>query len=215
MKNKLKILIADDHVMIAESLRNIINQEDDMFVVDIALDGKDALDKVKSNEIDLLVLDIGMPEMNGIEVMQQLKIQNIHIKVLILSSHDDGEFIKELMRLGAGGYLLKTHTSEYLIESIRRVARGEKALNLELTSKLIDYMSNPDAIHNNPVIRITEREKEVLNLIAKGLTSSQISKELYISENTVITHKKKLFSKFEVSNAPSLVKKAVEMGKFA
>lgn len=205
----IKVLIADDHPLVIEGLKALLSNSDLIRVVDSASDGTDVLLKLKNQPIDIVLLDINMPKMNGIEACQIISKEFPSTKILALSTYDDGEMISRMIKNGASGYVLKNITSAELTSSIQRVMEGERVLDSKLTTRMIDSLQNERSVPNtNP--RLTRREKEVLQLIANELTTQQIAEKLYLSANTILSHRKNLFSKFGVDNSIGLIKKAME-----
>lgn len=204
-----RIILADDHQMVSEALKRLIDSQVEMVVVGMAYDGLELLERLSTVSADLVVLDIGMPKLGGVEALKVIRSEYPSLRIMVLSSHDDGELIKEVMRLGAHGYMVKSDSAELLIEGIRTVMDGKKVLDMRLTHRM-DRAANQ--VEEQHCVKVSPREQEILDLIADGLTSKEMSGKLHISENTVITHRRKLFEKFEVSNGASLVRKAIALG---
>lgn len=208
----IQILIADDHQVVASGIKSLLDSNDQLHVAGIVSNGQEALGFLKSNKVDIALLDISMPVMDGLETTKHIHETHPDVKVLILSTHDDGSLINTVMQSGASGYILKTTSPEELTEAILRVAAGEKVLSPQLTASLIDHMQRAAGEIPELHIKVTRREKDIIRLIAQEYTTEQIADALFISVNTVTTHKRNLFSKFDVKNSVGLVKKAMEMG---
>lgn len=208
----IQILIADDHQVVASGIKTLLDSNDQLHVAGIVSNGHEVLEFLKKRQVDIALLDISMPVMDGLEATKRVHETHPNVKVLILSTHDDGSLINAVMQSGASGYILKTASPEELTEAILRVAAGEKVLSPHLTASLIDHMQRLAGDVPGMQVKVTRREKEIIRLIAKEYTTEQIAAELFISVNTVTTHKRNLFSKFDVKNSVGLVKKAMEMG---
>lgn len=207
----IRVLIADDHSLVIEGLKALLERVETIEVVDVAVNGTDVLLKLKNQDIDIVLLDINMPKMDGIETCQILKKEFPSVKVLALSTYDDGEMISRMIRNGASGYVLKNISSSELTSAIEKVMAGERVLDSKLTMRMIDSIQNEEKVLEiKPTL--TRREKEVLSLIADELTTQQIADQLYLSSNTILSHRKNLFSKFRVDNSIGLIKKAIEFG---
>ncbi|MFA5577089.1 MAG: response regulator transcription factor [Tissierellaceae bacterium] len=203
MKGKeITVLIADDHVLIREGIRQILELEDDIHVVGQAGDGAEAFQKSEELKPDIVLLDINMPKLNGIEALRKFKDMGIKSKVIILTIHEDKEYILKTLKLGANGYLLKDSTADSLIEGIRRVAAGENYIQ-QSVADLVSASSDHDKAGNENVDIIsllTTREYEVLILIAEGLNNKDIAEKLFISEKTVKNHVSNIFKKLELND---------------
>ncbi len=198
----IRVLLADDHILIREGIKQILELEDDIIVVGQAGDGEEAFNMVKELIPDLILLDINMPKLNGIETLRKFKDLGIKSKVIILSIHEDKEYIMKTLKLGANGYILKDSCADILIEGIRSVARGEDYIQ-QSVAKLIDGSHNFDECSNLNLVRIeslTKREYEVLTLIAEGLNNKDIADTLYISEKTVKNHVSNIFKKLDFND---------------
>lgn len=197
--NKIKILIADDHSMVREGLKQLIELEEDIEVVAQAGDGQDALNKIKEYSPDVVLLDINMPIMNGLEVLEKLKQQHINVNVLILTIHNEIEYLYRAVEIGVNGYVLKDSESDVLIKAIRSIFNGESYIQPNMASLLFKKINGEldnQAKHN----KLTKREIEVLKLITQGLLNKEIADQLCISEKTVKNHVSNIFKKIEVSD---------------
>jgi len=208
----IKILIADDHRVLVDGLRALLQDVPEFEVVGIAQNGLDALEQLKSKKVDVALLDITMPVMDGLEATVHIAKQFPLTKVLILSTHDDGGLVNSVLANGASGYVLKNTPGEQLIEHIRSVAEGNKVLSPHLTAQMIDFMQKGQPHPDSQSPKVTRREKEIIQLISKELTTKEIAEKLFLSTNTIVTHKRNLFVKFDVKNSVGLIKAALEMG---
>lgn len=192
-------MIVDDHSLMREGLKKLIELEDDIVVVDQAADGEEALVKLESKEPDIILMDVNMPNMNGIETLRALRDKGIKSKVMMLTIHDDREYIYETMKIGANGYLLKDSDSETLVDGIRRVYSGEKFIQPSLL-KAMECRTELNDRSEEMITSLTKREYEVLILIAEGLNNRAIAQRLFISEKTVKNHISNIFKKIEVND---------------
>ena len=216
MADKLKILIADDHRLFTDGIVAMLKTEKDFEIAGIANDGLMVLDLIKQRGFDIAVLDINMPGLNGIEAAKKLRELRPNIKVIALTTHDDREHIKEMLRSGAAGYVLKNATRNELAEAIRKVAKGETYLSKEvqdsLMSNYVDQLHHNKEATNDEVIILTPREIEIVKLLAKGNTNDKIADELHISFRTVETHRKNIMHKTKSKNLAGLIKYAYDKG---
>lgn len=198
---RISVLIADDHALIREGIKQILELEEDIHVVGQANNGEEAFELASKLEPDIILLDINMPKTNGIEALRRFKDMGITSKVIILTIHEDREYILKTLKLGANGYMLKDSSANSLIEGIRRVAKGENYIQ----SSVADLVSasSDDSMEDKSIEQInslTNREYEVLMLIAEGLNNKDIAERLYISEKTVKNHTSNIFKKLELND---------------
>ncbi len=201
---KIKVVIADDHAIVREGISRLIDLESDLEVVGVAEDGTTAVDLCKKLEPDVLLLDINMPKMNGVEVLKRLAKKNIETKVIMLTIHDQKSYIVETMSRGVHGYMLKDADADLLFEAIRKVYAGETFIYPEL-KKHFDKKTvrKIKSGKRNVKDHLTKREVEVLQLIANGCNNKEISENLYISEKTVKNHISNIFRKIGVNDRTS------------
>lgn len=216
MGEKIKVHIADDHKILIEGIIAVINTDKDIEVVGYSLTGREVLDWLEENEADVLILDVNMPEVDGVEVLKTFNKQKKNQKVIILSSYDDVKFVKEMTTLGADGFLAKASAAEHIIKAIKSVQKGEPYFSDEIKEGLLNMYIGQNVVEgsrpgkNKGVKNLTERELEVLKLVAKEYSTSEISKKLHISVNTVETYRKSLLKKINVKNAVGLAIYAVK-----
>lgn len=208
----IKIFLADDHRILLDGIRVLLESDPDLSVVGTASNGKEVLDGLKTVEADVLLLDLQMPVMDGLETIEHVKKEYPNLKILMLTTNDEGSIITTLFKKGATGYLLKNSSQEVLIQGIKDAYRGEKVLSPHLTTKMIESLSNKPKSLPGIKPRITQRELDVLKLISKEYTTQQIADALFVSTNTVATHKRNLFVKMDVSNSVGLIRKAIDWG---
>lgn len=197
--SNIRILIADDHSMVREGLKQLIELEDDIVVVAQAGNGKEAIDKIVEYNPDVVLLDINMPEMNGLEVLEYLHQNNIESKVLVLTIHNEIEYLYKAVDIGVMGYVLKDSEADVLIKAIRSIQNGETYIQPNMASLLFRKLNNIDNIDYSNT-KLTRREVEVLRLITDGLLNKEIAHRLCISEKTVKNHVSNIFKKIEVSD---------------
>lgn len=202
MKNKkITVLIADDHALIREGIKQILELESDICVIGQANDGEEAFELAEKLNPDIILLDINMPNINGIEALRRFKDMGIKSKVIILTIHEDKEYILKTLKLGANGYMLKDSSANSLIEGIRRVAKGEKYIQSSVAD-LVSASRDDDSVDKSieQINSLTNREYEVLILIAEGLNNKDIAERLYISEKTVKNHVSNIFKKLDLND---------------
>ena len=206
--SEIKLIIADDHELFRNGLKELLRKYEDVEVVKSVGDGQAFMDIIKSqNEIDIVLLDITMPHMDGFHVLNQMKAINSHVKPIIISMHDDGNYIAKCAKNGAYGYLLKNTDQDELIKAIRMVYAGKKYFSPSISEKMINFMSNNSVSANI----LSNKEKEVLGLISEGLTTKEIAAKLFVSSRTIETHRANILKKLEVKNTAELIKKATKM----
>lgn len=214
-------MIVDDQRLMREGLKTILDLEEDIVVVEMAEDGEDALKKISLNQPDVVLMDIRMPIMNGVDCTAAIKDKYPHIKVLILTTFDDDEYIIEGLKNGAEGYILKDLTSEKLISAIKDVYAGNSIIQPQIASKIISHitgnqqsykLNRTKKSHQSQVEELTEREKDVLRQVAKGLNNKEISKSLFISEGTVKNYISSIYDKIGVKERSKVILYAIENG---
>lgn len=209
----IKLALADDHVLFREGLKSIFGRLDDMEVVLETSNGKELLDRVTEHQPDVVLLDLEMPEMDGVECCKELKRRFPGIKILVLTMHEEERMTAYLMEIGANGYLLKNSPKDELCEAIRMVDRqgiySSKLITNALLHRLQSKSNQPPSL-NGPAL--TRREREVLELIAAEHTNNEIAEKLFISEKTVDGHRNNLLGKLGVRNTAGLIMKAIKLG---
>ncbi|MCO5233828.1 MAG: response regulator transcription factor [Chitinophagales bacterium] len=214
----IKLFVVDDHPIFIDGILGLLKDTPDFEIMGTANNGQEFLDKIKNNQPDIVLMDINMPIMDGIQATIELKTKFPKVKVIALTMFNDIRFIKEMLEIGAKGYVLKNILKDELIKAILTVAEGKPFLDSAVQEKVISSMSSSDDEDiddketDEMVQNITSRELEILQLIALGLTSQDISQKLFISKNTVETHRKNLLAKLNVKNTASLLKFAYKKG---
>ena len=199
----IKVFITDDHYMIVEGIRSLLQHEEGIEWMGHAMSAASCLAFLQQNQPDVILMDINLPDKSGIDLCKEVKTIYPSVKIIGLSSFNQQSFIQKMIDNGAGGYVLKNATREEIIEAIETVQSGRKFLSLEAASTIL---KNDDS----KIPLITRREKEVLLLISEGLTNHEIGEKLFISTTTVDTHRKNLLSKFEAKNTATLIKMAAQ-----
>ncbi len=209
--NKINLLIADDHTMFLQGIISLLEQEPNITIVGKAINGIEALEIIKKGTTDFIILDISMPEMDGIELSKILRKEYPNIKILIVSTHSNVMIVSRLIRIGVNGYLLKNAEKEELLKAINSIASGENYFAEELEEKhLMNSLKIEKQVSN--LADLSSREKEILILIAHEYNTAEIAEKTFISLNTVNTHRRNLLSKLNAKNTAGLVKYAVENG---
>ena len=206
--NEIKLIIADDHELFRKGLAELLRKHDDIKIVKSVGDGLEFMELVNSQfEADIVLLDITMPSMDGFQVLKELKTSASDIKPIVISMHNDGNYIAKCAKMGAYGYLLKNTDEAELILAIRSVNNGKKYFSAEISEKMINFMSAQSTSENV----LSNKETEVLGLISKGLTTKEIAATLFVSSRTIETHRANVLKKLEVKNTAELIKKATKM----
>jgi two-component system, NarL family, response regulator NreC len=210
---KLKILLADDHSVLRAGLKLLLNSEDDFMVVGEAADGEEALQLIETIPADILLLDLSMPKMNGLECLREIKKRKLQhrIKILVLTMYQDEQCIKEAMQLGAFGYLEKNSLDTELFQALRTIATGNRYLRPKDKQVLLESFLNTSESNgsNKQQLFLSVREKEVLELLVRGHSMSCIADILYISVKTVSTYKTRLMDKLNCTKKSELVEYAL------
>ncbi|MDD4601259.1 Oxygen regulatory protein NreC [bioreactor metagenome] len=210
---KIRIVIADDHAVLRSGLKALLHCSPQFEVIGEAGDGLEALKMVEEIKPDVLILDISMPDMNGVDCLKEIRSRNLACRVLVLTMYDDEEYIKEVMRAGADGYVLKKSADTELIEGIIKIHSGKKYLNETVSQTLIESLlhsttAEPDV--RNPYVLLSIREREVLRFLAQGYSNSEIAEMLSISTKTVDTYRSRVMSKLNVRKKSELVNYAIK-----
>lgn len=201
---KIKVLVVDDHPMVLEGMRSMLSQISFVDLTGVAADAFEAMEKVKQDPPQIVLTDINMPEVSGIELTEKIKKEFPAVKVVAMSTFRERSYISQMIKNGASGYLIKSASREEIEEALLSVHEGKLYMNLDISMAGIDIQD----ITNAPVL--SRREAEVLQLISDGLTNPQIAEKLFISLHTVDSHRKNLLTKFGVNNTASLIKMAAK-----
>jgi DNA-binding NarL/FixJ family response regulator len=208
----IRVLIADDHTLVRAGIRGLIEALQGIEVVGEAGDGHEALRLALAERPDIILLDIGMPGLNGLEVVARLAKDDASIRTIILSMHTSEEYVLQALRAGASGYLLKASAVAELEIAVRAVARGETYLSPSVSKRVVDdYVSRTGAIAD-PLAALTPRQREILQLVAEGHTSKEIAQRLNVSYRTVEVHRVQLMKRLDLHNLPAVVRFAMRVG---
>jgi len=209
----IRIIIADDHTIVRHGLTKLLQQERDVEVIAQAQNGHATLELARELSPDVIVMDVGMPDLNGIDATQQILRENPNIKVLALSMHSGKKFVVAMLKAGASGYLLKDCALEELTTALQTIISGRIYLSPAITDIVVDsYVRQPAGGEQSAFSLLSQREREVLQLIAEGNTTKQIALRLHISPKTVEGHRLRLMSKLNIDNIAQLTKYAIQEG---
>lgn len=211
MTSKIRILVADDHTLMRNGIRALLEDEQDIIVVGEAEDGREAVRLVNQVKPNVVLMDIAMPLLNGLEATRQIKREHPEIKVLVLTMYDHEEYFREMLEAGAAGYIVKRAAANELVAAIRAVYNGEAVLSPAITRLLLeDYLSRDIHKSENDANTLSSREREVLQLIAEGKTSKEIAEILNLSVKTVQSHRTSLMQKLDLHDRGDLIKYAIQ-----
>ncbi|MFH1069323.1 MAG: response regulator transcription factor [Candidatus Glassbacteria bacterium] len=206
----IKILIADDHPIVRKGLKEILTETSDMFTVEEAENGSEVLGRVEKGNYDVIVLDISMPGISGLDVLKQLKKMKKGVPVLVLSRHPEEQYAVRVIRAGADGYLTKESAPTELASAIQKVARGGKYVSLAMADQLLAYIQEDN--EKKPHERLSDREFQVMCLIAAGKTVGEIAGEMALSVNTISTYRMRVLEKMQLRNNAQIMYYAMNEG---
>jgi len=215
MSDIIRVVLADDHVFVRDGIKSLLENEANIEVVGEAIDGADALEVVAAHTPDLLIVDIRMPHLTGIEVVEKLRKDNNDVKIIMLSMHESEEYVLKSIKAGADGYLLKGSSKDEFLKALHTVANGGKYFSGDISSILIGQLTN-SSVSSEPKqnlgeeMMITKREKEILTLLLSGKGNKEIAEALEISKRTAEVHRFNLMKKLKVKNLMELSNKATE-----
>lgn len=209
---KIKVLLADDHRILLDGLKAILTKDRSLNVIGTACNGLEVLEFLKKESVDVLLLDLQMPVMDGLETTMHVKKSYPDVKIIMLTTNDEGSIITSLFKVGAIGYLLKNASKKYLIQGIKDAYEGKMVISSHLTERMIESLTEDPKVKEGTIPMITKREIEVVKLIAQEYTTQEIADQLFVSTNTVATHKRNLFVKMDVKNSVGMIKKAMDWG---
>ncbi len=200
--SNISVLLAEDHVITRQGIRRLIEDDKDLTVIGEAGDGEEAVQMVTEMKPDVVVMDIAMPKLNGIEATRQIKLIHPHTAVLMLSAYDDDEYVFAVLKVGAAGYLLKNVSGDDLIRAIRAVYKGEPVLDPIIARKVMNYFRLPGKVWGleSPSEYLSKRETDILKLAARGMTNKDIANKLHLSNRTVEGHLRTIFNKLGVGS---------------
>ena len=215
--NTLNIVLVDDHVLVRDGIKALLEEEQGLTVIDEASNGLEALTVLKKQQPNILIVDIRMPHMNGIEVVKEVKKSYPEIKTLVLSMHDSEEYVLSAIDAGADGYLLKGASKEEFLKALNTIATGGKYFSGDISAIIINNLTNKKTTKESPKkqldenpFQLTKREKQILRLVLKGKSNKEIAAELEVSKRTAEVHRFNLMKKLKVKNLIELSNKAAE-----
>jgi two-component system response regulator NreC len=210
----IRVLLADDHAIVREGVRRIVESEDDLEVVGEASDGREAVALTEELEPNIVLMDLTMPELGGLEATAILHDRFPDVRVLVLTMHESHDYFFQVLKAGASGYVLKGASGAELIAALRAVNRGDVYIQPPVAKRLVaDYLRHMDSAEDKAHYDgLTERERQILRLIAEGSTSQQIADSLVLSVNTVNTHRRHIMEKLNLHNRADLIRYAVRKG---
>lgn len=216
MKTALRVLIVDDHTIVRQGLRKLLESEGDIEIVGEAADGREAVAKAADLTPSVVLLDISMPGLNGLEAIRQIMKRSPKTRVLVLSMHKNEAYVLQALRNGASGYVLKESASEEIVTALRALGRGESYLSPSISRVVIDdYLrinSGGEQAGRSLYESLTAREREIFQLLAEGLKNHEVAERLHVSVKTVETHRAHVMEKLGLNNIAELVKYAIEIG---
>lgn len=212
-RKSIKVLLADDHNVLREGLANMLAHEVDIRIVGQAANGREAVEKVRELSPDVVIMDVGMPDLNGIDATRQIMAECANCRIICLSVHREKQLVRAMLEAGAAGYLLKTSARKEMIDAVRTVAAGESYLSPPIASDVVNHHVRAGAGAGKSAFAVlTEREREVLQLIAEGLHSKEIGDRLHISHRTVLAHRENTMKKLNLDSVASLTRYAIREG---
>ncbi len=213
MEIKIKIIVADDHTLMREALCSMLDNKSDLEVVAQADNGREAVKLCQKHIPDVIIMDVSMPDLNGVEAAHRIHNKNPNIKIIALSMHSEQKFVVDMLKAGAVGYLNKACRFDELVEAINVIMSGKIYLDRSIGTKVVkDYLSTILHQEDSSSENLTGREREVLQLIAEGKSSKEIAYGLKLSENTIVTHRQKIMNKLDIRSIAELTKYAVREG---
>ena len=212
--DKIRVLIVDDHAIVREGLRNLLEAQEDIEVVGEAVDGSEAISKTESMKPDVVLMDITMPGIGGLEATRQIKELHPEVKILVLTMHESDEYFFKMLSAGASGYFVKGGSSAELVSALRAVWRGDVFLYPTMAKRLLnDYLKRAETGDEKESLDgLTPREREILKLIAEGRTNQEVADLLVLSPTTVHTHRAHIMAKLGLRNHTELIKYALRQG---
>jgi DNA-binding NarL/FixJ family response regulator len=210
----ITIFLVDDHAVVRDGLKLLLETQPDFTVVGDAANGREAVHQVKEQCPDIVILDLAMPDLNGIEALRQIRQVCPATQVIVLSMHATSSYIIQALQAGAKGYLIKAAAGSEVIQAIQTVQAGQRYLSQKIVDAVINtYLNQPEAIESQgPLARLSAREREILQLVVEGKSSAEIAQLLFLSPNTVDTYRSRLMQKLGINDLPGLVKFAIQHG---
>ena len=203
----INVLIVDDHPIVRRGLKHVLQEESDLSVVE-ASDGREALAQIKDLQFDLVILDLDMPGMDGLDLLKEIKLHNKNLAVLILSVYPEDQMAVRVLKAGASGFLSKETAPDELVAAIRRILGGGKHISDRVADLLVTYLDNPTGMHE----KLSDREFQILRMFGDGKTNKQIAEALCLSSPTVSTYRSRILNKLEMKTTAELVRYAIQTG---
>ena len=209
----IKVLLADDHAIVREGLRSLLEKEPDVEIVAEAEDGRKALELVREFVPDIVIMDITMPNLNGVDATHKIVSEFPKVRIIALSIHSNRRFVSDMLKAGASGYILKECLFDELSQAIRTVSAGGNYLSPRITSVVVDdYLKHISTTTKSQLTILTDREREVLQLLAEGRTTKQIASDLHVSTKAIEANRRKIMTKLDIHSVAELTKYAVREG---
>jgi two-component system response regulator NreC len=212
MMSEIKVLIVDDHALFREGIRSLLKAYDDIIIIGEATQGMEAIEKAHQMSPHVVLMDVAMPVMGGLEATRRIQKETPLVKVLVLTQYEDSEYVLSLIKAGARGYIAKTATASELVTAIRTVFRGESYLYPNAATTLIEEYLSQAGEKKSEYERLSDREREILQLVAEGRTNQEIADKLFISVKTVLRHRTSVMEKLGFHNRTKLIKYAISKG---
>lgn len=208
----INVIVAEDHTLVRAGIRALLENAKDIYVLGEADNGQEAINLLRKHQPDVLIMDIMMPRLNGIQAAEKIHSLKLRTNILLLSMYSDPSLVHQAFKYGVKGYVLKSSVSDELIKAVYALAQNKSYLSQEISEIVLENVSNPpsDGWDSNPLSNLSPREKEVLQLIAEEHTSAEIADELFISEKTVEKHRSRIMKKLDARNLAGLVRIAVK-----
>jgi DNA-binding NarL/FixJ family response regulator len=206
----IRILIADDHGVVAEGLKHLVEAESDMQVVALVEDGREAVQQSRDLQPDVVLMDLSMPELNGADATRAILQRDPKCRVIVLSMYSQREYVRRALKAGAAGYVVKRSAAKEVVEAIRAVHAGQRYLSPRVADVVLEDYS--DEKQDDPLARLSAREREVLQLLAEGRTGAEIAQRLSLSQKTVETYRARLVEKLGIRDLAGLVRFAIQRG---
>lgn len=212
MNRPVRIFLVEDHGLVRAGIRALLEKIEGVEIAGDAAEGREALERIDRHRPDIVLMDISMPGLNGLQAAEQMLQRHPQLRIVFLSMHTEGEYVLAALRAGASGYLIKDSCLQELELAIRSVVRGEVFISPAVSKHVVDGIRNPNALPASPLERLTLRQKEILQLIAEGMTTKEIAVRLNVSVKTVDTHRTQLMERLDIHDVAGLVRFAIANG---
>jgi DNA-binding NarL/FixJ family response regulator len=209
VSDSVRVLIVDDHAILRDGIRSLLERQEGLIVVGEAANGQQALEMVETLHPQVVLMDIAMPTMDGLAATRHIHASHPEVRVLILTQHDNREYIAPALQAGASGYVLKRSGGQEVVNAIREVVAGRSFIEADVAQQIVRGLT-PDGDNGEPALQLTEREQQVLRRVVKGLSNKEIARELVISPKTASVHRSNIMSKLGVRNSADLVRYAIQ-----